>query len=97
MKNKRDPNARVTRWRLKLDEYEYELVFKPGVTNVNADALSRKPVLILEVVPMTNKRILVLGTIQEEPDQILSIEQRHKLNPDQIPGPENQARNIWTP
>ena len=74
MKNKRDPNARITRWRLKLDEYEYELVFKSGVTNVNADALSRNPVLNLKFVPMTNKKILVLGTIQEEPHQILSIE-----------------------
>lgn len=29
------------RWRLKLEEYEYEILYKAGKTNVNADALSR--------------------------------------------------------
>ncbi|KAL4083034.1 hypothetical protein QTP88_028364 [Uroleucon formosanum] len=29
------------RWRLKLVEYNYEVVYKPGVINTNADALSR--------------------------------------------------------
>ncbi|KAL4136005.1 hypothetical protein QTP88_007579 [Uroleucon formosanum] len=28
------------RWRLKLAEYQYEVIYKPGVTNTNADALS---------------------------------------------------------
>jgi len=32
---------RVLRWRLKLAEYEYEVVYKAGKTNINADALSR--------------------------------------------------------
>lgn len=29
------------RWRLKLEEYDYEIIYKAGKTNVNADALSR--------------------------------------------------------
>jgi hypothetical protein len=29
------------RWRLKLEEYEYEVVYKKGSSNTNADALSR--------------------------------------------------------
>jgi hypothetical protein len=32
---------RLTRWRLKLEEYEYEVHYKPGAINTNADALSR--------------------------------------------------------
>lgn len=39
--NIKDPGSRLTRWRLKLAEYEYEIHFKPGVSNTNADALSR--------------------------------------------------------
>lgn len=35
------PGSRLTRWRLKLAEYEYEIHFKPGASNTNADALSR--------------------------------------------------------
>lgn len=40
----KDPTSRLVRWRLKLAEYEYEVVYKAGKTNVNADALSRNPV-----------------------------------------------------
>jgi len=37
----KDPGSRLLRWRIKLEEYDYELVYKPGVQNSNADALSR--------------------------------------------------------
>lgn len=37
--NNKDPGSRLTRRRLKLAEYEIH--FKPGVNNINADALSR--------------------------------------------------------
>jgi len=39
--NVKDPGSRLIRWRLKLEEYEYEIHYKPGVSNTNADALSR--------------------------------------------------------
>jgi len=37
----KDLTSRLARWRLKLAEYEYEVVYKAGKINVNADALSR--------------------------------------------------------
>jgi hypothetical protein len=37
----KDPSSRLLRWRLKLEEFDYQIVYKPGVTNANADALSR--------------------------------------------------------
>ena len=40
---------RILRWRLKLSEYDYDVVYKAGKTNVNADALSRNPVNLEEV------------------------------------------------
>ncbi|RLU23008.1 hypothetical protein DMN91_005286 [Ooceraea biroi] len=43
-KNTQDANMRILRWRLKLAEYDYEVVYKAGKINVNADALSRNPV-----------------------------------------------------
>lgn len=43
-KNAQDTNMRMLRWRLKLAEYDYNVVYKAGKTNVNADALSRNPV-----------------------------------------------------
>lgn len=37
----KDPNSKLTRWRLKLAEYDYKVVYKKGRQNTNADALSR--------------------------------------------------------
>lgn len=42
--NAKDPGGRLLRWRLKLEEYNYEIIYKPGRINSNADALSRNPV-----------------------------------------------------
>jgi len=35
---------RILCWRLKFAEYDYDIVYKAGKTNVNADTLSRNPV-----------------------------------------------------
>ena len=39
----KDPSSRLLRWRMLLEEYEFEIVYKPGKQNVNADSLSRYP------------------------------------------------------
>lgn len=39
--NLKEPNSRLTRWRLKLSEYDFTVVYKLGKHNTNADALSR--------------------------------------------------------
>lgn len=39
--NVKDPGSRLMRWRIKLAEYQYEVIYKPGANNTNADALSR--------------------------------------------------------
>ena len=35
------PGSRLLKWRIQLEEYDYDIVYKPGVKNSNADALSR--------------------------------------------------------
>src|SRR5436190_20579113 len=47
-RNAQDANMRILRWRLKLAEYDYDVVYKAGKTNVNADALSRNPIDLAE-------------------------------------------------
>ena len=37
----KEPNSKLIRWRLKLEEFDYELIYKKGKINTNADALSR--------------------------------------------------------
>lgn len=39
--NLKEPSSRLTRWRLKLSEYDYTVIYKQGKSNTNADALSR--------------------------------------------------------
>lgn len=41
----KDPSSRLVRWRIKLEEYDYTVIYKPGKSNTNADALSRIPFL----------------------------------------------------
>lgn len=41
---RKDLSSRLVRWRLKLLEYKYEVIYKAGKINANADALSRNPV-----------------------------------------------------
>lgn len=40
----KEPNSKLTRWRLRLQEYQFEVIYKNGKQNANADALSRIPV-----------------------------------------------------
>jgi hypothetical protein len=37
----KDPSSRLLRWRLRLEEFDYEVIYKKGSENRNADALSR--------------------------------------------------------
>lgn len=37
----KEPNSKLVRWRLKIEEYQYKIVYKKGILNKNADALSR--------------------------------------------------------
>ena len=39
--NSKDPCSRVTRWKLKMAEYDFDVTYKAGKTNINSDALSR--------------------------------------------------------
>jgi hypothetical protein len=39
--NVKDPGSRLLRWRILLAEYDYEIIYKKGSQNTNADALSR--------------------------------------------------------
>ena len=43
LNNLKDPVSRLARWRIKLSDHDYEITYKRGVANSNADALSRNP------------------------------------------------------
>jgi len=39
--NVKDPSSRLLRWRLRLEESDYEVLYKPGVRDTNADVLNK--------------------------------------------------------
>lgn len=42
--NLKDPSSRRFRWRLSLEEYDFDILYKKGKLNNNADSLSRIPI-----------------------------------------------------
>lgn len=74
----KEPNSRLTRWRLKLSEYDFTVIYKKGKHNTNADALSRVEIHNEEVSSMianatdrppsvANSNTLTAHTSEENP------------------------------
>ena len=61
-------SSRMQRWALTLLAYEYELLYRPGNENGNADGLSRLPVLdVPRTTPVPGDIVHLLETINTSP------------------------------
>lgn len=68
--NVSDMNSRLARWRILLQEFDYEIVYKPGTEHSNADALSRICVIgKLDKMSfeefMSNNKVYINNNIEE--------------------------------
>ena len=80
--NSKDPCSRVTRWKLKLAEYDFDDAYKAGKTNVNADALSRNPIDVenIEHNYMNNKTSLEVNSVKPRNAKCISdLEYKEKV------------------
>jgi len=87
----KDPTSRLIRWRLKLKEYNYEVVYKCGSMNKNADALSRNPprelskeIAIVEIVDVTKEEEEGKPSITQPSAitlELFPIRKKRRLNP----------------
>lgn len=80
--NCKDPSSKLVRWRLKLEEFDYEIVYKKGKINCNADSLSRNP--ILAVCPNS-------PSTSETYEKYLEISQKQSLTYDTIIDEHNES------
>ena len=56
---------RIQRWALTLSSYEYEISYKAGQTNGNADGLSRLPLPVMpDSVPLPGETILLMEHLE---------------------------------
>ena len=87
-------NGRLARWALLLQQYNFEIIHRPGCQNGNADALSRRP------YPTTN-----LNALQQSDPEIEKIREKQRKDPelseimdyiqnDVLPSNDAKARRI---
>jgi hypothetical protein len=63
--NVKDPSLRLLRWRLKLEEYDYNIVYKRGSSNTNADTLSR--IHVAETTPSEQEELKIFHEMHMKP------------------------------
>ena len=64
----KDLTGRLARWSLKLQEFTFEVRYRPGAANANADALSRLPVISSAVLQNDSHVTIHLCTSQLRDD-----------------------------
>lgn len=80
----KEPSSKLVRWRLKLEEFDYEIIYKKGSLNTNADALSR-------VELNTNETSEIQKTIQRIKKEIA---QRNNNVPERNNAPDDNIDNL---
>jgi hypothetical protein len=75
--------ARIQRWALLLAAYEYEIIYKEGKKNGNADGLSRLPVSECEIedIPIPGETILLIDHLGRTPVHAEQIEKWTQQDP----------------
>ena len=59
--NMRDPHGRIARWMSLFAEFDFEVVYRPGEMNANADYLSR---------PVDEQELLMMANVEMEDDLV---------------------------
>lgn len=83
----KDPSSRLMKFRLYLEEYDFEIEYVPGRHNAAADALSRLPVTCNDLKSIQDKVVSVLTRAQRRkintPDSVSTDLSENRLRPDQ--------------
>ncbi len=98
-KSTRNPSNRLNRIMLKIQQFDYKLIYKPGIKNVNADLLSRLENNESTVINSIVFDQLIDWSLEQNKDPILfKIKQhiREKTVYDQIENIYKTFLTIWS-
>lgn len=93
----KDPNSRLYRWRLKISDFNFTIIYKPGKSNVVADAMSRIELNALEDdSPQDSSTASVYLWPALSPDDRIDIDQiiSEALSPSTPMGDQNPIEHI---
>lgn len=86
----KEPNSKLTRWRLRLEEYNFDIHYKKGNQNTNADALSR--IRINAIDDDIESMIVNIGDKDERVEEIVKeVEREIKQRRQEIYTPRSSS------
>lgn len=80
----KEPGSKLTRWKLRLSEFDFDIIYKKGKQNCNADALSR---IKLNVLTNETDDISMQGNVGETERSDSPIEISDSSEASQAPAP----------
>lgn len=81
--NMKDASSKLVRWRLQLEEFDYEIKYKEGKQNVVADGLSRiPPVDKLEPEPIPLENLHSINTTESVSENLDNTSIENNINQD---------------
>lgn len=90
----KEPNSKLMRWRIRLEEFDYDVVYKKGKLNTNADALSRIKIDKVDIHPLDTSSLVVnhdneISQLLDDINDIIENNERQLNTPPGIDTSEN--------